>query len=108
MLEVIHKQHVSPSGMSILHSKLSLSECKRGIKATQKSLLRKDAGVVILAVDVTPFDLISHIPGLCQETNTPIFYISSRFDLKTEKDKPTTCLFIPNSILSPEELSQLK
>lgn len=107
MQNLLSKPRVSPSGIAILQKKLALPECKRGIKAIQKCLLRKEKGIVVLASDVTPFDLISHIPGLCLETHTPLFYIDSRFALKTEKDKPTTCLFIPTNLVTSEEISSI-
>ncbi|EHY66464.1 H/ACA ribonucleoprotein complex subunit 2 [Nematocida ausubeli] len=89
--------------VSALPNIMKRPECKRGIKAIQRCLLKKEEGIVVMAADVAPFDLVSHIPALCSASNVPLFYISSRFDVKTEKDKPTTCLFIPLGILTKEE-----
>lgn len=93
--------------MSVLEKKLTEKGCKRGIKAINKSLTKKNKGIVVLASDITPFDLISHIPALCDETKTPLFYIKSRFDIRTDSNKPVTCLFIPSEIISNEEISSL-
>ncbi|KAH9386197.1 H/ACA ribonucleoprotein complex subunit 2 [Nematocida major] len=108
MLEATRRKYVSQQGIVTLQSVMKKPECKRGIKAVQKCLVKKNEGVVILAADVTPSDLISHIPGLCMEGNTPLFYISSRFDLRTDKDKPTTCLFIPKGLLSESDAQSLQ
>ncbi|KAI5168192.1 H/ACA ribonucleoprotein complex subunit 2 [Nematocida sp. ERTm5] len=99
----ISRTILSAEAMGALPNIMKRPECKRGIKAVQKSLLKKDDGIVVLAADVAPFDLVSHIPALCSDSNVPLLYINSRFDVKTDKDKPTTCLFIPLSILSNEE-----
>lgn len=108
MPQLNHKEYVSQNGINILQNAMKDPNCKRGIKAIQKSLLQKEEGTVILAADITPFDLISHIPGLCKENKTRLLYINSRFDLKTENDKPTSCLFLPVDLLPQEEAHKLQ
>jgi H/ACA ribonucleoprotein complex subunit 2 len=35
-------------------------------------------GVVIIAADISPMDVISHLPVLCEDHNVPYIYIASR------------------------------
>jgi H/ACA ribonucleoprotein complex subunit 2 len=66
---------------------------KRGVKEVVKALRRSpttgppsgstaDAiGVVIIAADISPMDVISHIPVLCEDHNIPYIYVASRAEL---------------------------
>ncbi|KAI5171352.1 hypothetical protein NEFER03_0711 [Nematocida sp. LUAm3] len=107
MVSLVEKKYVKSNELSCLEGKLEDKRCKRGIKAVQKAILSNTSGYVVLAEDITPFDLISHIPGLCAEKHIPLFYIRSRFDLLTQQNKPITTLFLPNDLLSHEEVHTL-
>ncbi|KAF1814887.1 L30e-like protein [Eremomyces bilateralis CBS 781.70] len=59
-----------------------------GIKETQKSLRRSSTaataaprGILILAADTYPWDIISHMPVLCEDHNTPYIFVRSREEL---------------------------
>ncbi|KAI0134703.1 50S ribosomal protein L30e-like protein [Xylariales sp. AK1849] len=63
---------------------------KRGVKEVVKSLRKSPAsgptnqsfpGVVILAGDISPMDVISHIPVLCEDVNVPYIFVTSRAEL---------------------------
>ena len=77
---------------------------KRGVKEVVKCL-RKSAvsavgelplGVVILAADISPMDVISHIPVLCEDKNIPYLYIRSRAELGAagSTKRPTSVVLI--------------
>jgi H/ACA ribonucleoprotein complex subunit 2 len=38
-------------------------------------------GIVILAADISPMDVISHIPVLCEDHNIPYIFVTSRAEL---------------------------
>lgn len=38
-------------------------------------------GIVVLAADISPMDVISHIPVLCEDHNIPYLYVPSRAEL---------------------------
>jgi H/ACA ribonucleoprotein complex subunit 2 len=38
-------------------------------------------GVVIIAADISPIDVISHLPVLCEDHNIPYVYVASRAEL---------------------------
>ena len=82
---------------------------KRGIKDTMKATKKeKDAKkmkewICVLAGDVTPLDVISHIPSYMAEKGIACIYVKSRAELGEVcgSKHPTTCLLI-----TPEESSK--
>lgn len=65
---------------------------KRGVKEVVKALrkspipaanapITEPIGVVILAADISPADVISHIPVLCEEHGVPYVFVTSRAEL---------------------------
>jgi H/ACA ribonucleoprotein complex subunit 2 len=66
---------------------------KRGVKEVVKSLRKSPVtgppsgstsdpiGVVIIAADISPIDVISHLPVLCEDHNIPYIYVTSRAEL---------------------------
>lgn len=49
-----------------------------------------------MACDVSPIDVISHLPVLCEEANVGYVYLASReaLGLCLRTRRPTTCLFV--------------
>ncbi|KAJ5753143.1 H/ACA ribonucleoprotein complex subunit NHP2 [Penicillium odoratum] len=80
---------------------------KRGVKEVVKAL-RKSAipaanatieipsGVVILAADISPMDVISHIPVLCEDHGIPYVFVSSRAELgaSAATKRPTSVVMV--------------
>jgi|JI9StandDraft_1071089.scaffolds.fasta_scaffold345669_2 H/ACA ribonucleoprotein complex subunit 2 len=54
---------------------------RRGVKDVVKAIKKGTKGIVILAADVSPVDVISHIPVLCEEAHIPYVYVRSRMEL---------------------------
>ena len=54
---------------------------KRGVKEVVKALRKGEKGLVVLAGDISPVDVISHIPVLCEDGDVPYVYVGSRHDL---------------------------
>ncbi|CAB3382070.1 Hypothetical predicted protein [Cloeon dipterum] len=52
-----------------------------GLKAVQRGLRKDERGIVILAGDVNPIDIMCHIPGVCEQKGLPYVYVPSRQDL---------------------------
>jgi H/ACA ribonucleoprotein complex subunit 2 len=53
-------------------------------------------GIVILAADISPMDVISHIPVLCEDHNIPYLYVPSRAELGAagSTKRPTSVVMI--------------
>jgi H/ACA ribonucleoprotein complex subunit 2 len=78
---------------------------KRGVKEVVKALRKATApttassspiGVVILAADISPMDVISHIPVLCEDHNIPYIYVTSRAELGMagQTKRPTSVVMV--------------
>lgn len=53
-------------------------------------------GVVVLAADISPMDVISHIPVLCEDHNIPYIYVTSRAELGAAGNtkRPTSVVMV--------------
>lgn len=54
---------------------------KRGVREVVKAIRKNEKGVVVFAGDVSPIDVISHIPVYCEDKDLPYCYVPSRKDL---------------------------
>src|ERR1700760_1600455 len=80
---------------------------KRGVKEVVKALRKSPTvsasqtassppGIVILAADISPMDVISHIPVLCEDHNIPYVYVPSRAELGAAGNtkRPTSVVMV--------------
>jgi H/ACA ribonucleoprotein complex subunit 2 len=54
---------------------------KSSIPAANATISAEPVGVVVLAADISPMDVISHIPVLCEDHGVPYVFITSRAEL---------------------------
>jgi len=54
---------------------------KKGINETTKSVERKTAQFVVLAGDITPEEIVIHIPILCKEKGVPYAFLPTKKEL---------------------------
>jgi len=57
------------------------SKIRKGMNEVTKSIERKLTKFVIMAEDVSPPEILFHIPDLCDEMGIPYGYISSKKEL---------------------------
>ncbi len=72
---------------------------KRGVKEVVKALRKGEKGFCVLAGDISPVDVITHIPIMCEDRQIPYFYVPSKHDLGSAActKRPTSCILInPN------------
>lgn len=52
--------------------------------------------IVVLAADISPMDVISHIPVLCEDHGVPYIYVTSRAELgaAASTNRPTSVVMI--------------
>jgi H/ACA ribonucleoprotein complex subunit 2 len=78
---------------------------KRGVKEVVKALRKSPQGagaqttipgIVILAADISPMDVISHIPVLCEDHNVPYIFVTSRAELGAAGNtkRPTSVVMV--------------
>lgn len=75
------------------------SKCKhvkRGVKEVVKALRKGDKGLVIIAGDIFPYDVVSHIPVLCEDNEVPYIFVPSKQDLGSAgaTKRATSCVMI--------------
>ncbi|KAK3095611.1 hypothetical protein FSP39_016645 [Pinctada imbricata] len=56
-------------------------QLRKGIREVQKFIRKGEKGIVVLAGDVSPLDIISHMPVVCEEKDIPYCYVPSKQDL---------------------------
>ena len=54
---------------------------KKGVNETTKSIERKTAQLVVIAEDVSPEEVVVHLPILCEEHSIAYAYIPTKVDL---------------------------
>ena len=54
---------------------------KKGINETTKSVERKTAQLVVVAEDVSPEEIVIHIPMICKEKGIPYAFVPTKVDL---------------------------
>ncbi|KAK9116276.1 hypothetical protein Sjap_015223 [Stephania japonica] len=93
----------------------SESKClKRGVKEVVKSIRRGNKGLCIIAGNISPIDVITHVPILCEEAEIPYVYVPSKEDLATAgaTKRPTCCVLVltkpMKGELGKEEQEKLK
>jgi H/ACA ribonucleoprotein complex subunit 2 len=80
---------------------------RRGVKEVVKALRKSGAAgaastlsdpsaIVVIAADISPMDVIAHIPVLCEDHNVPYIYIKSRAQLgeASATKRPTSVVMI--------------
>ena len=69
---------------------------RRGVKEVVKALRKGEKGFCIIAGDISPIDVISHLPIMCEDRNIPYIYVPSKHDLGTAAStkRPTSCVLI--------------
>ena len=54
---------------------------KKGTNETTKIIERGMARLVLISEDVTPEEVVMHLPPLCEEKNIPYLYVKNQKDL---------------------------
>jgi len=72
---------------------------RRGVKEVGKAIRKNESGFVVLAGDVSPIDVISHFPVLCEDNNLPYCYVPSRLDLglASQTKRPTSVIMVKDN-----------
>ncbi|KZS97590.1 L30e-like protein [Sistotremastrum niveocremeum HHB9708] len=71
-------------------------QVKRGVKEVVKGIRKGQKGLLILAADISPIDIISHLPVLSEEANIPYVFVSSKDELgkASSTKRPTSCVLV--------------
>lgn len=69
---------------------------RRGVKEVVKALRKGEKGFCVIAGDISPIDVVSHLPIMCEDRQIPYFYVPSKIDLGAAActKRPTSCVLI--------------
>ncbi|MBU0590618.1 50S ribosomal protein L7Ae [Candidatus Micrarchaeota archaeon] len=74
-------EELVPQIMEMLSVAKDSGKIKKGVNETTKSIERKSAQLVVIAGDVSPEEVVVHIPILCKANNIPYAFLPTRKDL---------------------------
>mmetsp|Transcript_17433 Transcript_17433/g.43015 ORF Transcript_17433/g.43015 Transcript_17433/m.43015 type:complete len:175 (-) Transcript_17433:296-820(-) len=77
-------------------------QVKRGVKEVVKALRKETKGLCVIAGDISPIDVITHVPILCEEAGVPYIYVHSKEELGAAgmTKRPTSCMLV---LLEPQK-----
>jgi len=86
--------------------------CRRGVKEVIRALRKQEKGIMVLAGNVTPIDVLAHIPILCEEAGIPYIFVPSKEELgaASATKRPTSVVMIlpePNNDTYTESYKKL-
>ena len=69
---------------------------RRGVKEVIKGVRKGEKGLCIIAGDIYPIDVISHLPILLEEKGCPYIFVPSKQDLgaAASTKRPTSCVLV--------------
>jgi H/ACA ribonucleoprotein complex subunit 2 len=81
---------------------------KRGVKEVVKAIRKGSKGIVIMAGDISPIDVLTHIPVLCEDANILYAFVPSKAALGVAGStrRPTCCVLIPLPKKGEDEISK--
>jgi len=82
---------------------------KKGVNETTKAIERKSAQFVVVAGDVTPEEVVIHIPMLCKEHSIPYAFVPTKKELGTAIgiDVGTSAVAVENAGAATERLQDI-
>ncbi|KAH7929453.1 putative RNA-binding protein L7Ae [Leucogyrophana mollusca] len=81
-------------------------QVKRGVKEVVKGIRKGEKGLLILAADINPIDIISHLPVLSEEAQIPYVFVTSKEELghASSTKRPTSCVMVcPDQKRKPQK-----
>jgi len=67
---------------------------RNGLKDVQARIRKGETGIVVFAGDVTPIEVMCHMPAVCEEKGLTHVYTPSRQDLGTAMGVKRGCLMV--------------
>mmetsp|Transcript_14595 Transcript_14595/g.21519 ORF Transcript_14595/g.21519 Transcript_14595/m.21519 type:complete len:147 (-) Transcript_14595:74-514(-) len=99
-VNIISKPLASKKSTKKLHKLVKKASAqkhiRRGVKEVVKGLRKGDRGLAILAGDIYPVDVVSHLPFLLEENDVPYIFVPSKQDLgaAASTKRPTSCVLV--------------
>lgn len=73
-----------------------MKSVRRGVKEVVKAVRKGEKGIMLIAGNITPIDVISHLPVLCESNGIPYIYVPSKEELGIagSTKRPTSCILV--------------
>merc|ERR1712139_320792 len=77
----------------------------RGVKEVVKAVRKGTKGLAVIAGNISPMDVISHLPILCEDNDVPYVYVRAKEDLGAAglTKRPTSCMLIAPAVKKDAE-----
>jgi H/ACA ribonucleoprotein complex subunit 2 len=87
---------LTKSVLSMITKASAAKLVRRGVKEVVKALKKGEKGLCIIAGDISPIDVICHIPVYCEEKAVPYIYVPSKEDLgaASQTKRPTSIVMV--------------
>ena len=72
---------LSNKALEALEMARDTGKIKKGTNEATKAIERGIAKLVVIGEDVTPPEIVMHLPALCEEKNTPYIYVKKQVEL---------------------------
>merc|ERR1712100_793593 len=71
-------------------------QVRKGVREVVKAVRKNEKGLFIIAGDISPIDVITHLPILCEEAGIPYIYVPTKQALgaASSTKRPTSCVLI--------------
>jgi H/ACA ribonucleoprotein complex subunit 2 len=82
---------------------------KRGVKEVVKAIRKGSKGLCVLAGDIAPMDVISHIPVFCEENGVAYVFVTSKAELgqSAKTKRPTSCVLLTQESVGKDRLEEV-
>lgn len=69
---------------------------RRGVKEVAKALKKGEKGFCAIAGDISPIEVICHLPIMCEDRQVPYLYVPSKHELGAAAGtkRPTSCILV--------------
>ncbi len=74
-------KELATKALQALQQASESGKIRRGTNETTKAIERGTAKLVIIAEDVTPPEVVAHLPLLCEEKKIPFIFVPTKEDL---------------------------
>merc|ERR1712153_62885 len=84
----------------VIKKAMKTKQVLRGVKEVVKAVRKGTKGICVIAGNISPMDVISHLPILCEEKSIPYIFVRSKEELGAAAltKRPTSCMLIAPKI----------
>lgn len=102
-------EELYPQIMEMLSVAKDGGKIRKGVNEATKAVERKTAQLVVVAGDVTPEEVVVHLPKLCKENGIPYAFLKTKKDLGSSVgiEVGTSAVAVENPGAASEKLQDI-